>query len=45
VLKNKRNLAGSKVRVDEDLSIEARRIRKELVSYQKTQISGATKPS
>jgi hypothetical protein len=28
VLKNKRNLAGSKVRVDEDLSIQGRRMRK-----------------
>jgi hypothetical protein len=33
--KNKRNLAGSKVRVDEDHSIEDRRIRKELVPYLK----------
>jgi hypothetical protein len=34
-LKNKRNLASSEVRVDEGLSIEARRIRKELVHYLK----------
>jgi hypothetical protein len=35
VLKNKRNLAGSKVRVDEDFSTEDRRTRKELISYLK----------
>jgi hypothetical protein len=35
VLKNKRNLAGSKVRVDEDLSMEDRKARKELVPYVK----------
>jgi hypothetical protein len=34
-LKNKRNLAGSKVRVDEDLSREDRKVRKELVPYLK----------
>jgi hypothetical protein len=35
VLKNKRNLAGSKVRVDEDFSIEHRKARKDLVPYLK----------
>jgi hypothetical protein len=34
MLKNKRNLANSKVRVDEDISID-RRIRKKLVPYLK----------
>jgi hypothetical protein len=34
-LKNKRNIASSIVRVGKDFSIEARRIRKELVPYLK----------
>jgi hypothetical protein len=33
VLKNKRNLAGSKIRVDDDLSTEDRKVRKELIPY------------
>lgn len=33
VLKNKRNLTSSKIRVDEGLPIEAKRIRKELVRH------------
>jgi hypothetical protein len=41
VLKNKRNLAGPKVRVDEDFATEARRIRKELVPYKKKRNSVA----
>jgi hypothetical protein len=35
VLKNKRNLAGSKVSVDEDFSAEDRKTRKDLVPYLK----------
>jgi hypothetical protein len=35
MLKYRRKLAGSKVRMEEDLSIEARRIRKELAPYLK----------
>jgi hypothetical protein len=35
VLKNKRNIAGSKVKVDEDFSIKDRKTRKDLVSYLK----------
>jgi hypothetical protein len=35
ILKNKRNLAGSKIRVEEDLSIEDRKIRQELIPYLK----------
>jgi hypothetical protein len=34
-LKNKRNLAGSKIRVDDDLSTEGREVRKELIPYLK----------
>jgi hypothetical protein len=35
VLRNKKNLAGTKIRVDEDLSVEDRRIRSELIPYLK----------
>jgi hypothetical protein len=42
VLKNKRNLGGFKVRVDEDHSVKARRLWKELVPCLKDARSGAT---
>jgi hypothetical protein len=35
VWKNKRNLIGSKIRVDEELSMEDRKIRRELIPYLK----------
>jgi hypothetical protein len=35
VLRNRKNLAGTKIRVDEDLSIEDRRTRSELIPYLK----------
>jgi hypothetical protein len=35
VLRNKRNLSGTKIRVDEDLSMEDRKIRRELIPYLK----------
>jgi hypothetical protein len=35
VLGNKKNLAGSKIRVEEDLSMENRKVRKELIPYLK----------
>jgi hypothetical protein len=35
VWRNKRNLAGTKIRVDEDLSMESRKIRRELIPYLK----------
>jgi hypothetical protein len=35
VWKNKRNLIGSKIRVDEDVSTEDKKIRRELVPYLK----------
>jgi hypothetical protein len=33
VLRNKRNLAGSRIRVEEDLPMEDRKVRKELIPY------------
>jgi hypothetical protein len=35
VWKNKKNLVGSKIRVDEDLSVEDRKVRKALIPYLK----------
>jgi hypothetical protein len=35
VWRNKRNLTGTKIRVDEDLSMEDRKIRRELIPYLK----------